>query len=99
MTLASLFYIFITGIFNNRIDTVKGNHHSVIYSLVDSIFLLHSLVNKMNNEKGRLYYEFRYVKSASSKVTINRSKLYTLGFNIRVIKIVFVCLIMCRKLS
>ena len=53
----------------------------------------------MNNEKGRLYYEFRYVKSASSKVTINRSKLYTLGFNIRVIKIVFVCLIMCRKLS
>ena len=52
-------------------------------STVDAIFVLHSLVNKIINEKEGLYCAFIDLKSAFDKVNRNGlwSKIYNLGID------------------
>ena len=102
ITLVSCFSKIFTGVLNNRLNKWAENNDVLSdsqfgfrkgRSTTDAIFVLNAIIQKMLNEKGRLFCAFIDLKKAFDSVYLNGLwyKLYKLGINakmllIRVIK-------------
>ena len=99
ITLVSCFSKIFTGVLNNRI--MKWAEENDILSdaqfgfrknrsTVDAIFVLNAIINKMLNEKRRLYCAFVDLKTAFDHIYRNAFwyKLYKIGVNLKMVRIV-----------
>ena len=99
ITLVSCFSKIFTGVLNNRI--MKWAEENDILSdaqfgfrknrsTVDAIFVLNAIINKMLNERRRLYCAFVDLKTAFDHIYRNAlwCKLYKIGVNLKMVRIV-----------
>ena len=99
ITLVSCFSKIFTGVLNNRLNKWAENNDVLSdsqfgfrmgRSTTDAIFVLNAIIQKILNEKGRLFCTFIDLKKAFDSVYLNGLwyKLYKLGINAKLLRVI-----------